>query len=253
MGPQPVASKKPSSRARRRAKSSVNAAAATLAAAGPSSAAAAPSAAAAAPSAAAAAASVVPAAAPAAAANGAPYAASSTAAAAASAAAQPAAAVSSQAVAANEAAAPCEATASSVQRRGAFTSGPGESYSDSVQAPRPEEAVAIEGRCSASSGVKKNPLRSVRWGSSNSLLPLVPTPLACRLLEKLLWAYNSRRWGVRPPVLLHGSPGSGKSSYIRWLAQTVGVQRPPVSLFLDQQTEAKDLVGETYTQRLHSL
>lgn len=116
------------------------------------------------------------------------------------------------------------------------------------QAPKPEEAVGSEARTDAEATVWERTIKSSSSSAAASLLPLVATPLACRILQKLWCAYDSRRWGVRPPVLLHGPPGSGKSSCIRWLSQLVGMKQPPICLFLDQQTEAKDLVGKIYTQ-----
>ncbi|KAL8274975.1 hypothetical protein Esti_001031 [Eimeria stiedai] len=113
------------------------------------------------------------------------------------------------------------------------------------EAPKSQEAVAIEPCRGAEAAaawervIRAAPSRS----SAESPMPLVLTPLAQRVLQKLRCAYTSRRRGVRPPVLLHGPPGSGKSSYIRWLSQLMGMKQPPVCLFLDQQTEAKSLVG----------
>ncbi|KAL8453352.1 hypothetical protein Emag_001907 [Eimeria magna] len=118
---------------------------------------------------------------------------------------------------------------------------------EEIEAPRSEEAVGIEPcrRAEAAAAwervIRAAPLRSS--AESESPMPLVLTPLAQRVLQKLRCAYTSRRRGVRPPVLLHGPPGSGKSSYIRWLSQLMGMKQPPVCLFLDQQTEAKSLVG----------
>ncbi|KAL8429966.1 hypothetical protein ACSSS7_006238 [Eimeria intestinalis] len=113
------------------------------------------------------------------------------------------------------------------------------------EAPKSEEAVGIEPyRGAEVSAAWERVVRAASFRSSaDSLIPLVLTPLAQRVLQKLRCAYTSRRRGVRPPVLLHGPQGSGKSSYIRWFSQLMGMKRPPVCLFLDQQTEAKSLVG----------
>ncbi|KAL8426006.1 hypothetical protein Efla_001924 [Eimeria flavescens] len=113
---------------------------------------------------------------------------------------------------------------------------------ENQEAPKPEEAVGVEPCPSAWERI----IRSRSLSSATTVepqLPIVVTPLAYSILRKLKCTYDSSRWGVRPPVLLHGPPGSGKSSYIRWLSQLMGMKQPPVCLFLDQQTEAKSLVG----------
>ncbi|KEP65139.1 UNVERIFIED_CONTAM: ATPase family associated with various cellular activities (AAA) subfamily protein [Hammondia hammondi] len=103
--------------------------------------------------------------------------------------------------------------------------------------------------------------RSIRKSSANSptttFLPLVSTATARLLVDRLRCccvAGQDAQGRSRPAILIHGPSGSGKTSLIRWVADIVGQQQPPVSFFLDDQTDAKTLIGEwgkntTFVQR----
>lgn len=72
--------------------------------------------------------------------------------------------------------------------------------------------------------------------SSQSSLVHVPTTLAN--LESL--TKNLQKPG---PILLHGLPGSGKTSAVHELARELGMESSMVTLHLNEQTDAKMLIG----------
>ncbi|KAL7627174.1 AAA ATPase midasin [Parahypoxylon ruwenzoriense] len=67
---------------------------------------------------------------------------------------------------------------------------------------------------------------------------LVHTPTTLANLENL--AQNLQRTG---PILLHGFPGSGKTSIVHELARELGTESSLVTLHLNEQTDAKMLIG----------
>ncbi|KAH9903691.1 hypothetical protein F4778DRAFT_735131 [Xylariomycetidae sp. FL2044] len=87
----------------------------------------------------------------------------------------------------------------------------------------------------------------VRYG--NTLLPrpngqptspssMIQTTTTSANLENL--AKNLQRQG---PILLHGMPGSGKTSSVHELARELGMESSLVTLYLNEQTDAKMLIG----------
>ncbi|KAI5928416.1 hypothetical protein F4810DRAFT_705356 [Camillea tinctor] len=67
---------------------------------------------------------------------------------------------------------------------------------------------------------------------------LIHTPTTSANLEGL--AQNLKRSG---PILLHGLPGSGKTSAVHELARELGMESSLVTLHLNEQTDAKMLIG----------
>ncbi|KAI2613278.1 midasin [Hypoxylon sp. NC1633] len=67
---------------------------------------------------------------------------------------------------------------------------------------------------------------------------LVHTPTTLANLENL--AQNFQKQG---PILLHGLPGSGKTSIVHELARELGMESSMVTLYLNEQTDAKMLIG----------
>ncbi|KAI1334176.1 hypothetical protein F5Y15DRAFT_421135 [Xylariaceae sp. FL0016] len=67
---------------------------------------------------------------------------------------------------------------------------------------------------------------------------LVQTPTTSSNLEAL--AENFQKPG---PILLHGLPGSGKTSCVHELARELGMESTMVTLHLNEQTDAKMLIG----------
>lgn len=67
---------------------------------------------------------------------------------------------------------------------------------------------------------------------------LVYTPTTLSNLESL--AQNFKKSG---PILLHGLPGSGKTSIVHELARELGMESGLVTLHLNEQTDAKMLIG----------
>ncbi|XXG96732.1 hypothetical protein Hte_003023 [Hypoxylon texense] len=67
---------------------------------------------------------------------------------------------------------------------------------------------------------------------------LVYTPTTLSNLESL--AQNFQKPG---PILLHGLPGSGKTSIVHELARELGMESGLVTLHLNEQTDAKMLIG----------
>ncbi|GAP86507.1 putative midasin [Rosellinia necatrix] len=75
-------------------------------------------------------------------------------------------------------------------------------------------------------------------GSPSSQSSLVHTPTTLANLESL--AGNLQKPG---PILLHGLPGSGKTSVVQELARELGMESSMVTLHLNEQTDAKMLIG----------
>ncbi|KAI1640182.1 hypothetical protein F4809DRAFT_637851 [Biscogniauxia mediterranea] len=75
-------------------------------------------------------------------------------------------------------------------------------------------------------------------GQPNVPSSLIHTPATLANLESL--AQNLRRSG---PILLHGLPGSGKTSTVHELARELGMESSLVTLHLNEQTDAKMLIG----------
>ncbi|KAI1738338.1 hypothetical protein F4680DRAFT_450092 [Xylaria scruposa] len=75
-------------------------------------------------------------------------------------------------------------------------------------------------------------------GPPSSQSSLVHTPTTLTNLESL--AKNLQNPG---PILLHGLPGSGKTSVVNELARELGTESSMVTLHLNEQTDAKMLVG----------
>ncbi|KAI0400957.1 hypothetical protein F4802DRAFT_619434 [Xylaria palmicola] len=75
-------------------------------------------------------------------------------------------------------------------------------------------------------------------GPPSSQSSLVQTPTTLMNLENL--AKNLRKPG---PILLHGLPGSGKTSAVHELARELGMESSMVTLHLNEQTDAKMLIG----------
>ncbi|KAI1826195.1 midasin [Xylaria intraflava] len=75
-------------------------------------------------------------------------------------------------------------------------------------------------------------------GPTSSQSSLVHTPTTLANLENL--AENLQKPG---PILLHGLPGSGKTSAIHELARELGMESSMVTLHLNEQTDAKMLIG----------
>ncbi|KAI1811252.1 midasin [Poronia punctata] len=75
-------------------------------------------------------------------------------------------------------------------------------------------------------------------GPPSSPSTLVHTPTTLANLESL--AENLQK---AAPILLHGLPGSGKTSAVHELARELGMESSMVTLHLNEQTDAKMLVG----------
>ncbi|KAI1304313.1 hypothetical protein F5Y03DRAFT_175160 [Xylaria venustula] len=75
-------------------------------------------------------------------------------------------------------------------------------------------------------------------GPPSSQSSLVHTPTTLVNLESL--ARNLQKPG---PILLHGLPGSGKTSAVHELARELGMESSMVTLHLNEQTDAKMLIG----------
>ncbi|KAJ3574669.1 hypothetical protein NPX13_g4291 [Xylaria arbuscula] len=75
-------------------------------------------------------------------------------------------------------------------------------------------------------------------GAPSSQSNLVHTPTTLMNLETL--ADNLRKPG---PILLHGLPGAGKTSVVHELARELGMESSMVTLHLNEQTDAKMLIG----------
>ncbi|KAI0443860.1 hypothetical protein F4803DRAFT_549785 [Xylaria telfairii] len=75
-------------------------------------------------------------------------------------------------------------------------------------------------------------------GPPSSQASLVHTPTTLANLESL--AANLQKPG---PILLHGLPGSGKTSVVHELARALGMESSMVTLHLNEQTDAKMLIG----------
>ncbi|KAI1144330.1 midasin [Hypoxylon sp. FL0543] len=75
-------------------------------------------------------------------------------------------------------------------------------------------------------------------GEPHSPSNLVYTPTTLANLENL--AQNLQKSG---PILLHGLPGSGKTSIVHELARELGTESNLVTLHLNEQTDAKMLIG----------
>ncbi|KAI0911924.1 hypothetical protein F4823DRAFT_560495 [Ustulina deusta] len=75
-------------------------------------------------------------------------------------------------------------------------------------------------------------------GPPSSQSRLVHTPTTLANLERL--AENLQKPG---PILLHGLPGSGKTSVVHELARELGMESSMVTLHLNEQTDAKMLIG----------
>ncbi|KAI0480112.1 P-loop containing nucleoside triphosphate hydrolase protein [Xylariaceae sp. FL0804] len=75
-------------------------------------------------------------------------------------------------------------------------------------------------------------------GEPSSLSSLIRTPTTLANLESL--AQKLQHPG---PILLHGLPGSGKTSSVHELARELGMHSTMVTLHLNEQTDAKMLVG----------
>ncbi|KAI1781436.1 midasin [Hypoxylon cercidicola] len=75
-------------------------------------------------------------------------------------------------------------------------------------------------------------------GEPRSPSNLVYTPTTLSNLESL--AQNFQKSG---PILLHGLPGSGKTSIVHELARELGMESSLVTLHLNEQTDAKMLIG----------
>ncbi|KAH8163567.1 hypothetical protein CIB48_g4679 [Xylaria polymorpha] len=75
-------------------------------------------------------------------------------------------------------------------------------------------------------------------GPPSSQSSLVHTPTTLANLESL--AANLQKAG---PILLHGLPGSGKTSVVHELARELGMESSMVTLHLNEQTDAKMLIG----------
>ncbi|KAI0834820.1 midasin [Hypoxylon sp. FL0890] len=75
-------------------------------------------------------------------------------------------------------------------------------------------------------------------GEPHSPSSLVYTPTTLANLENL--AQNLQKSG---PILLHGLPGSGKTSIVHELARELGTESSLVTLHLNEQTDAKMLIG----------
>lgn len=75
-------------------------------------------------------------------------------------------------------------------------------------------------------------------GQPSSQSSLVHTPTTLANLESL--AENLQKPG---PILLHGLPGSGKTSAVHELAREQGMESSMVTLHLNEQTDAKMLIG----------
>ncbi|KAI1413627.1 midasin [Hypoxylon sp. FL1857] len=75
-------------------------------------------------------------------------------------------------------------------------------------------------------------------GEPHSPSSLVYTPTTLANLENL--AQNLQKPG---PILLHGLPGSGKTSIVHEIARELGTESSLVTLHLNEQTDAKMLIG----------
>ncbi|KAJ8130086.1 hypothetical protein O1611_g3545 [Lasiodiplodia mahajangana] len=75
-------------------------------------------------------------------------------------------------------------------------------------------------------------------GLPSSQSSLVHTPTTLINLESL--AENLQKSG---PILLHGLPGSGKTSVVHEIARELGMESSIVTLHLNEQTDAKMLIG----------
>ncbi|KAI0115802.1 hypothetical protein GGR51DRAFT_555677 [Nemania sp. FL0031] len=75
-------------------------------------------------------------------------------------------------------------------------------------------------------------------GLPSSQSSLVHTPTTLANLESL--AGNLQKPG---PILLHGLPGSGKTSVVHEIARELGMESSMVTLHLNEQTDAKMLIG----------
>ncbi|KAI0526336.1 hypothetical protein F5B22DRAFT_153601 [Xylaria bambusicola] len=75
-------------------------------------------------------------------------------------------------------------------------------------------------------------------GPPSSRSNLVHTPTTLTNLETL--AANLQKPG---PILLHGLPGSGKTSIVHELSHELGMESSMVTLHLNEQTDAKMLIG----------
>jgi midasin len=75
-------------------------------------------------------------------------------------------------------------------------------------------------------------------GPTNTPSSLIHTPTTTENLEKLALLMKSGK-----PILLHGLSGSGKTSLVRELAQELGKEANMVTLHLNDQTDAKVLIG----------
>ncbi|KAF2965830.1 hypothetical protein GQX73_g7732 [Xylaria multiplex] len=75
-------------------------------------------------------------------------------------------------------------------------------------------------------------------GPPSSQSNLVHTPTTLANLESL--AENLQKSG---PILLHGLPGSGKTSVVHELARELGMESSMVTLHLNEQTDSKMLIG----------
>lgn len=75
-------------------------------------------------------------------------------------------------------------------------------------------------------------------GPSRAMSRLVQTPTTLTNLQNL--AQNLQRSG---PILLHGLPGSGKTSIVHELARELKMESSMVTLHLNEQTDAKMLIG----------
>ncbi|KAI0413696.1 hypothetical protein F5X98DRAFT_378468 [Xylaria grammica] len=75
-------------------------------------------------------------------------------------------------------------------------------------------------------------------GSSTLQSSLVHTPTTLANLESLVENLQNPR-----PILLHGLPGSGKTAVVHELARELGMESSMVTLHLNEQTDAKMLIG----------
>ncbi|CAK7567033.1 MAG: AAA ATPase midasin [Sporothrix epigloea] len=90
-----------------------------------------------------------------------------------------------------------------------------------VVIPRPATAAALDGI--------STPKRAS---------PLIKTPTTLRNLESLAKCLQQTE-----PILLRGLPGSGKTSLVRDAARELGMEDGLVTLHLNEQTDAKTLIG----------
>src|SRR5690606_38318591 len=76
------------------------------------------------------------------------------------------------------------------------------------------------------------------FGPTGDPSSLIPTATTANNLERL-----AGRLQDSDPILLHGLPGSGKTSLVHDIAQQLGMYNSMVTLHLNEQTDAKMLIG----------